>query len=247
MSNEPAPRDPIRVTETELSDLLSRAIQLDAKWADGFSIEDAREIARQAGISDAAINSVLEQFRRDKVAPTVKLAATYPSAVATGALVGSGLGVIFALGRVYAHFLGDAFYVAFSGMALIPALVLAAAFSGLRKHRRFQLLNLSLWSAAMAVWTVVGGPTSESSDIVFFGGWLAGLAAAQGSAIIWFRDHAGRFAHWARRLAVKLGWRSPLGSDEHSPSDPFSRLAAVARGMLRRATQRQTGASDLTP
>jgi hypothetical protein len=155
---------------------LSRAIQLDAKWAEGFSIQDVRDIARQSGISDAAITTVIEDFRQRRIHGTVEAPTpTYRTNLVTGIAAGAAVGAFFTLARSF----GDVGYVAFSGIALIPVLAFAAAMSGSRKHSRFQLLNLAHWLSAMAVWTFARGPTSESSDILFFGGWLASIVPSR--------------------------------------------------------------------
>lgn len=193
--------DENRITESQLADILARAIQLDSRLAASYEPAEVCAIAAEAGIRHASIMRALSEHQARL--PDMQGIPTRPGtlrASITGAAVGLGTGTILALARLYANFIGDAIYFSMFGMALMAPLTVALTVEGARRHRRFQISNLATWITVALTWSVVGGPTSEPADLLFVTGLLAGISSGLGATILWCREQAGRLGRLAARV-----------------------------------------------
>jgi hypothetical protein len=224
----------IRITESQLADILARAIQLDSRHVASYDPAEVQAIAEEAGIRPESIRRALTEFHSR---PTDMHAVPNESgtlrAAAAGAAVGLGTGTILALARVYANFIGDAIYFSMFGMALLAPLTIALIVVGARRHRRFQISNLATWITVALAWSIVGGPTSEPADLLFVTGTLAGMSSAAGAAILWCRNQASRLGRLgARVLAAFRREPAEAHSREHRRAERigFGRACARAAG-----------------
>jgi hypothetical protein len=118
-----------------------------------------------------------------------------------GIPLGFGIGAFFSLFRLYVH-LGEHVLFGVFGLGLLPSLTIACTIRGSKRHLRFQLTNLAVWSSAMFVWSLVGGPSAEIEDLFIVSGWLALSSSLVGSTIILLRDIESRLHGIGRRVAA---------------------------------------------
>jgi hypothetical protein len=212
-----------RLSDEELSALLENAARIDAVIKEGLTLDEAREIALQAGISAAAISTAINHHLKGHALKE----STSPwgfRAIFTGLAIGSGLGTALCLVRPFVS--GDFAILTVAGAALLPALVIALVIAGEQKHRRFQSTNLALWAATLLVWSSVGGPTSEFADLFFLGGWLAALGSVLGSAIIGIRKLPDRINKLGQGLRTFL--RRSVRKNEPTSDAPPSSIAMLS-------------------
>lgn len=225
MSDRRYGRDELRLSEDELRDVLLRARQLDARAAGGYSFQDVREIALQAGISDAGISRVLDDLVARRNAEAIG-PPRLRSMIFSGMATGFAVGIVLYYARENAAFVGDAIYLAVFALALLPVLASAIVLTGSRTHRRYQILNLTTWTTVGLVWSAVGGPTSEIADLFIVTGALAGLGSLLGEAILAFRSGMKRIESITRRLRSIFRRRQDPASDITESGD---RLVQYAR------------------
>jgi hypothetical protein len=219
------------ITESQLADILARAIQLDSRHVASYDPAEVQAIAEEAGIRPESIQRALSEFqsRPSDIQVLTTESGTLRATIA-GAAVGLGTGTILALARVYANFIGDAIYFSMFGMALMAPLTIALIVEGARRHRRFQISNLATWITVALAWSIVGGPTSEPADLLFVTGTLAGMSSAAGAAILWCRNQASRLGRLgARVLAAFRREPAEANSREHQRAERIGFGQASAR------------------
>jgi hypothetical protein len=90
-----------RITESQLADILARAIQLDSRHVASYDPAEVKAIAEEVGIRPESIQRALSEYqsRLSNIQALPNGSATIRAATA-GVVVGLGTGTILALARL---------------------------------------------------------------------------------------------------------------------------------------------------
>ena len=194
------PRDPLPVrtfSETELRGILARALELD-RHPRPLTEAEVRDIAREAGVSDAAVMRAIE----DQTSAGAGEASSkkrgwrrWLDRFRNGLVLGAGATTLTTI--VLNNDLPRAW--ALAGIAALFGSVLALALRarGRYRHVGFQVGNLGIWSGVAGALAVLS-PGAHYASLV---PWLVGTGIA-GAAIIRLRGRGRRAAEETPPMAV---------------------------------------------
>ncbi|MCY3598988.1 MAG: hypothetical protein OXN85_03305 [Gemmatimonadetes bacterium] len=169
MTEPPAPREPpahhppATLTAAQVSQILKRAAEIDAR-GDSMTVEELERIAGEAGIDPRATRTAIAEMIADEMpapvpelrppaapaAPTGNPASPAPGRIIAGGAVGVAFGFLFAGG------LGGA--IAGSGATAIYLILRAVQAMKRGSQLDFQLQNFTLWFVSTLIIAAGFGP-----------------------------------------------------------------------------------------
>jgi hypothetical protein len=189
--------------------ILKRAAEIDALRAVNMSVADLRAAARDAGISEEAIDKALAEERLRVDGSTEFGQSPAPSRLkiwiqgAFAAVVGFATGAITG-GSAESGVFADPNPETNVGVLVLSFLCFAVALrsTGKKAQRRFQIINLAIWTAFLIGWSLVHGDFFE--DVVSLSLTCLFLSASGGGFVIATRErYARRKAAAAKRAIVR--------------------------------------------
>ena len=164
MTDEPAPAPPMKLTASQVSLVLKRAAEIDAR-GDSMSVEELERIASEAGIDPRATRAaVAELIAEELPAPAPAPEPRPPAVTAARAgnpaspspgriLAGGAVGVAFAF--LFASSLGGAI----TGAGATGIYLILRAVQAMKRGSQldFQLQNFTLWLVATLIISAGGG------------------------------------------------------------------------------------------